>query len=379
MRTCGEAIQSPGLSLVFSADEAESACREGSLLSLDIELTKRCNLRCVYCYVAASERQKDELRLNEVIRIIDEAKQLGVRVLNLTGGEPLLDERYFKIARYARELGIAVLLFTNGTLITEKVAGKLMDLRISPCVKLDALSPTVQDYLVGKKGVLNRIKDGISHLIRVGYTTKYPVLSINAVACRKNLNEIPEVWTWARERNIVPFLTRLQPMGRAQRRTALTLTSEELYSLFCKISEIDKEFSIVWEPNIPWVYGKACRRHYVGCFIDSHGNVQPCSGVPIKAGNIRERGLAEILSSSKIFEVARNVDSHIEDACRSCKYKSECYGCRSIAYFMRGSFTAADPLCWHNQEGAAVKRWDEDGHKLWCLVESAKVAGGDLS
>ena len=143
----------------------------------------------------------------------------------------------------------------------------------------------------------------------------------------------------------------------------LTLTPKELYNLFCKISEVDKEFGIFWEPNTPWVHGKACKRHYVGCFIDSHGDVQPCSGVPIKSGNIREHSLAEILSNSKIFEVARNIESYIEGACRSCKYKSECYGCRSIAYFMKGSFTAADPLCWHNQEE---------------VVDSCdKIAGGD--
>jgi radical SAM protein with 4Fe4S-binding SPASM domain len=277
------------------------------------------------------------------------ARVLGLRTLNLTGGEPLLDKKYFSIAEYANRRNISMLLFTNGMLITRKVAQRLMDLKISPCVKLDSLSSATQDYLASKKGTLEKIRNGIRNLMDVGYTTTYPVLSVNAVISQQNLNEIPELWVWARKHNIVPSLTRLQPMGRAKGRTDLMVAPKEIYELYGKISEIDKGLGITWEPTIPWVYGKACKRHYIGCFIDSRGNVQPCSGVPIKAGNIRERGLGEILSSARIFEVARNIENYIEGACKSCKYKSECYGCRSIAYCTSGSFTAADPLCWYNR------------------------------
>ena len=66
-----QVIQSPGLSLVFSADEVECARSERRLLSLDIELTRRCNLHCVYCYAACPERQKGELTLKEITHIIN--------------------------------------------------------------------------------------------------------------------------------------------------------------------------------------------------------------------------------------------------------------------------------------------------------------------
>jgi len=340
-------IQSPGLSLVFDAEEIEAARKRGDLLSLDIELTKRCNLRCLYCYAAPGEKQKDELSFEELKNTIDEARGLGLRTLTLTGGEPLLDEKYFDIATYAHECGLSVLLFTNGILITKEVAKKLLELRVSPCVKLDALSSATQDKLVGVKGALEKIKTGINNLISVGYTTGYPALSVNATVCRENIGEIPKVWDWARQHHIVPSLTRLQLMGRAQGRTDLMVSAEDLFHLYKKLSEIDKGFGIDWEPTLPWVYGKACRRHYIGCFIDSQGYVQPCSGVPIKAGNVRKQGFREILRTAEIFKIARNLESHIEGACKTCQYRDQCYGCRSIAYFMNKSFTAADPLCWH--------------------------------
>ena len=343
-------IQSPGLSLVFGEDEIRTARADGKLLSLDIQLTKRCNLRCLYCYAVSAESQKNELGLDEVIHVIDEARELGLRTLTLTGGEPLIDETYFQIAEYARQCGICVLLFTNGLLVSREVAMRLMELRISPCVKLDSLSSMTQDYLAGERGALERIKEGIGNLIAAGYTTKYSALSVNAVICRYNLDQIPELWTWARRQKIVPSVTRLQLMGRARGKTDLMVTPKELYELYGKICEIDKGFGILWKPNIPWPHGKPCRRHYVGCFIDSEGYVQPCSGVPIKAGNIREQSLRKILSTAEIFKIARNMESYIEGACRNCEFHAECYGCRSIAYFMGNSFTAEDPLCWNRWE-----------------------------
>ncbi len=343
-------IQSPGLALAFSADEIETARREGRLLSLDIELTKLCNLRCVYCYANSSKKSKGELQLSEVYQIINEAKDLGLKTLNLTGGEPLLHEGYFQIAKYAYEHDITILLFTNGTLLTKSIANKLMDFRISPCIKLDSLSPIIQDCLTGKEGSFQEIQKGISNLIDVGYTSKYPVLSVNAVICRLNISSIPELWTWARTKSIIPSLTRLQPMGRAKENMDLVVTPEELYELYSQISRIDETFGIHWEPTLPWVHGKSCRRHYIGCFIDCYGNVQPCSGVPIKLGNIRERSLKEILASSEVIKVARNMEKYLEGACSKCKNRAECYGCRSIAYSMTGSFTAADLFCWLDQK-----------------------------
>jgi MoaA/NifB/PqqE/SkfB family radical SAM enzyme len=97
----------------------------------------------------------------------------------LTGGEPLLYEHYFEIASYARDREIAVLLLTNGTLITKQIARQLMDLRIFPCVKLDSLSAETQDYLAGAKGSYAKIMNGLKNLIEVGYTTTHPVLSVN--------------------------------------------------------------------------------------------------------------------------------------------------------------------------------------------------------
>ena len=170
-------IQSPGLALVFSPEEIEAAHREGKLLSLDIELTKLCNFRCIYCYAAPGERQDHELTVEEICGVIDEALTLGLKTLTLTGGEPLLDEKYFTVAHYARDRNLSVLLFTNGSLITRDVADRLMELKVSPCVKLDSLSKSTQDRMAGISGAYQQIMTGIENFISAGFTTAYPVLA----------------------------------------------------------------------------------------------------------------------------------------------------------------------------------------------------------
>jgi radical SAM protein with 4Fe4S-binding SPASM domain len=226
-----------------------------------------------------------------------------------------------------------------------------MQLNVSPCVKLDSLSETIQDRMAGVPGSYRKIMRGIQNFIDAGFTTDYPVLAINATACRENVSGLADLWSWARQQGISPSLTRLQLMGRAQERSDLMLTASELRELFRTLSEIDKQYGYFWKPLIPWHSGKACRRHYIGCFIDSQGNVQPCSGVPLQAGNIRERGLLDILATADIFKQARKIDDEIKGGCSTCVHAAECYGCRSIAYFSGNGFTGADPLCWHNKDG----------------------------
>jgi radical SAM protein with 4Fe4S-binding SPASM domain len=153
-----------------------------------------------------------------------------------------------------------------------------------------------------------------------------------------------------RAKNITPSLTRLQPMGRAKKGKDLMVTSKALYELYGDLAAIDRQLGQAWEPSIPWVHGMACKRHSIGAFVDSCGKVQPCSGVPVEAGNIKEHDLSEILSNTEIFKVARNMEKYIQGECKTCQFNNRCYGCRSLAYTMTNSFVAADPLCWNNRD-----------------------------
>jgi radical SAM protein with 4Fe4S-binding SPASM domain len=92
------------------------------LVSLDMELTERCNNDCIHCYINrnAGDRsaQKAELSLKTIQAILLEAVSQGCLTVRFSGGEPLLREDFDDIYVAARELGLKVILYTNATLIT---------------------------------------------------------------------------------------------------------------------------------------------------------------------------------------------------------------------------------------------------------------------
>lgn len=84
-------------------------------------LLRRCNLTCKHCYATSADSEfRNELDTTEALGVIDQLHEAGVRVLILSGGEPLLRDDIFQLADYARDRGFYVALSTNGTLIDEQ-------------------------------------------------------------------------------------------------------------------------------------------------------------------------------------------------------------------------------------------------------------------
>jgi len=101
----------------------KTAEKAGTLLSLSLELTARCNNNCIHCYINLSENDEKakncELSLQQIKKLIDEAESLGTLWVLLSGGEPLLREDFFDIYLYIKKKGMLVSVFTNATLINE--------------------------------------------------------------------------------------------------------------------------------------------------------------------------------------------------------------------------------------------------------------------
>jgi sulfatase maturation enzyme AslB (radical SAM superfamily) len=96
------------------------------LPELDIELTERCNNNCIHCNINLPEgdaqARKREMTTGQVKDILGQAAALGCLRVRFTGGEPLLRPDFEEIYLSARGLGMKVLLFTNGRLITPRLA-----------------------------------------------------------------------------------------------------------------------------------------------------------------------------------------------------------------------------------------------------------------
>jgi MoaA/NifB/PqqE/SkfB family radical SAM enzyme len=126
--------------------------RRHKVRSLYLEVTHKCNLACLSCYTRAGVEKADALTLDEQKLVVRQAREMGAQVVSISGsGEPLLYRNLFDLIDYIRGLGMAVVVFTNGTTIDKEVAESLISRGVITYFKLYSLDPAVFDRMTGRK------------------------------------------------------------------------------------------------------------------------------------------------------------------------------------------------------------------------------------
>ena len=339
--------------LDFTWDEISAARESGELLSFDLELSLACNLRCLYCYSEAGTRKKNEMSLEHIYSVINQAVDLGARKLVIiAGGEPLMYHHYWEVLAKAREKKLHSTTFTNGTLIDKNIARELYSRREDVALKFNAMDEDIQDHLAGNiPGTGKKIKHALECLLEAGYSREEgsPRLALETIVCRQNYDEIFPIYKFCRENNLTPYVEILNVQGNAKKnRDVLEISPSEAHALFKTLKEYDESvWEITW-PLTPPIAGQTCKRMYYSAYITATGEVLPCPGVDVSSGNIKDRTLRSIISESKIFNAVRHIDRNISEPCKTCQYAEQfkCYGCRGAALQHSGSYLDADPTCW---------------------------------
>ncbi len=152
--------------------------------------TRRCNLHCVHCYGSASDKDPAEILSTEQAKsFIRDLAEFGVPVILFSGGEPLLRQDIFELARFAGGLGLRTALSTNGTLITEATAQKIKNAGFAEVgISLDGIG-TNNDRFRGKKGAYEAALRGIRHSVTLGLR-----VSLRLTITVSNYTEIPAVF-----------------------------------------------------------------------------------------------------------------------------------------------------------------------------------------
>lgn len=333
----------------FSDQDILDALKNNSLLSMEIELSLRCNFRCPYCYTPDESYFEEELSCEEIKHTIVQARDLGARKIIVLGGEPTLYPHLTDMLRFIHDLDLEIEMFTNGSGITPELAAELHAMNVRVVQKMNSFDPAVQDRLTGIPGSSNTIRQSLTRLIQAGYTKNGSFLAASTVICSENIAELPDFWVWLRNRNITPYFEIITPQGAALKNSWLDVPSPRIKTLFETIAHIDRtRFGNHWIPQPPLV-GNKCLRHQFSCLVSSKGDVFPCVGITLPIGNIRDRALADIIRSSEVLNQLKNHRHTIKGPCGSCEKADHCYGCRGAAYQLTGDYLASDPTCWFNE------------------------------
>jgi len=115
----------------FSAEVHQHHLGQRVPLEASIEVTRRCPLECQHCYnnlaMGDQDARSREMTTEEHFRVLDELVEMGCFWLLYTGGEIFARKDFLEIYTYAKTKGFLITLFTNGTLITEKIADYLVE------------------------------------------------------------------------------------------------------------------------------------------------------------------------------------------------------------------------------------------------------------
>lgn len=318
-------------------------------LSGIFELTDRCNLRCVHCYInqpAGSLPAKQiELSTAQICQILDTISSAGCLFLILTGGEVFLRPDFPEIYRHTLQVGILPTIFTNGTMITPELADLLASAP-PQAVDITLYGATRETYeaITQQPGSFDRCINTITmlHERDVNVTLKAMLLTVNK-------HELEAMQIFADELGIkFRYDGTIWPrLDGNEDPYHYRISTEEMF----EIDRADKERYAEWQRRACEFSNIAIRNEFVfSCgagvrsfHIDSLGNLCACTMLRHPSYNLMEVPFDE--AWMKLGEL-RTLKRQKQTACEACLVGSLCAQCPGWSQLVHGDMeTPVDTLC----------------------------------
>ncbi|MFQ5454995.1 MAG: radical SAM protein [Nitrospirota bacterium] len=345
-------------------------------------VTKMCNLRCAHCYLDAdylTGKIKDELTTEEGFRLIKGMSRLNPNtILILTGGEPLLREDIFSLAEYASGLGLMPVLGTNGMLLNEGLAGRIIDSGMKGIgVSIDSIRPEIHDSFRGVDGAWEKTIKGLEAIKRYGLE-----FQMQTTVTKANFKEIPQIIDFAHELGCKVYnIFFLVCTGRGQDLT--DITPEQYEDVLSEVVRIQdryigrmmirakcaphfKRLAHQYRTDSPLLkgYTSDCLAGVHYCRVTPEGDVTPCPYMPLVGGSVKKEGFEDIWQNSQLLNDIRG--KGFKGRCKICEYRVICGGCRARAYSKTSDYLMDDPWCSYQPDGEEREVIKTDGEeKYW--------------
>jgi AdoMet-dependent heme synthase len=311
-------------------------------LSVQFDLTYRCNERCIHCYLDHDDH--GELTTAEVRHILDQLAEAGTLFLIFSGGELLLRPDLFDLLGYARALRFDVKLKTNGILLREREAERIRDAGVRE-VQISVYShrAAVHDAITKVPGSLDRTIAAIRFLKARGLR----VLIAN-VLMQQNTFDYSGVQALARELGVESTVdpTITPKMDGDTSILSLRVAEPQLIQIFRDRSLVPNDFCAPPSSaaaDADTLDAMPCSAGHTACYISPYGDVYPCVQFPLPTGNLRTQRFDSIWRDSPRLADVRSIRVSDLPTCSSCGFVSTCTRCPGLAYMegnMRGPSSA---------------------------------------
>lgn len=326
-------------------------------LTFVLELTKRCNNNCLYCYnvwKTGKPYPEHEMSAEEWMTVIDKLiAESQPRQFALSGGEPLLNKDFFKIARHLKSKKLPVTLITNGTQLDEKIIKDCLKIGIKNFeLPLLGDTPEIHDRLTRNPGSWQKVIESC-YLIK----KHKGELAIVFVITKQNVNRMRETMEMAIALGADVILANRFNVGGEgiKNKNILAITPHELDLAFKNIDDLAEEYEIQVNSGIPMPPCLLKTDNYknINFFncphggknayyaIDPAGNVRPCNHSALIIGNLLQQMTQELLNSPPNL----NYFNGCPTECHDCSQMLVCRGgCRAASEVFYGDTTKQDPF-----------------------------------
>lgn len=295
---------------------------------VDWEITYRCNLSCAHCYQTGPSSDK-ELTTKEIYSVLDELADSGCLYITFTGGEILLREDFFDIAKYARKKEFAIRLFTNGTLIDEETADKIKELNpLSVEISLYGMNPLVHENITKTPGSYKKTIRAFDLLRKRNINTV-----VKCTVMKNNVSEFDKLKDFAQSigSSFIFSLTMIPKIDGSKEILKFRLNHERLKELF---SSEDWMIEGITEGGVH-SYKPLCSAGINSLYISPYGEVFPCVVLRKHSVNLKELSLREIWESP-FFKRLRRIEFDDLKECSGCDLSCYCDRCAGLALLEAG-------------------------------------------
>ena len=318
---------------------------------LEIEVTRRCNLNCKHCYVGGN--QNDKLEKNIIKDIINQANDMKINRLVITGGEPLIiADDVFEYANYAKKLGIPdIALLTNGTLVNTEIAKR--------CKVFSGIQMSLEGTPKNKGELRIDYFEKLEQAINLFHQEKIPI-TLYITLHKNNISIVPNMIEYALVQKCKVAFNCLIPTDNKLKQ--LVLSPCELKKVFTyivnkvKLNEnirLSHHFRFLVEDDrmkdiLNHKYDEGiqggCLAGIAAGYITAEGDFYACPFIRISCGNIKQQKLSDLWENSDILNILRN-RKKFKGKCGKCSFVNFCGGCRAMSLYKYGQLNNSDDNC----------------------------------